>query len=217
MRLKDLITEISAGEKRRQRAAQADAQRLAAQQQQQAQQAALAAKVQKRTQRKLDRFNQPIASTSQTTGSTTKPQSGSLADLMARSTSDADIEKYQVDPTVDTSFQGGKYLQFEKSGNNVIAYWSNDPGYTFDQVRSFGQFEDLGNVFDEGKFQALLNKLVNKFKYVHVLIKQKYVDDWALMNPKSFFRNLYYYLAKEYPRNQPTQSAYVNWEIYKDN
>lgn len=219
MRLKHLITEISAAEKRRQRAAQADAQRLAAQQALQAQQAALAAKVQQRTQRKLDRFNQPVSQTPQSSDNTTKTKStaaqGGIADLLKQQMSGSEWEKYQVDPTVDTSFQGGKYLQFEKAGENIVAYWSNNPEYSFSQVQQLGQFQNLGLVFDQQKFESLLKQLVNKFKYVHILIKEKYVDDWELMNPKSFFRGLLYFLAQNYPHDQPTQDPNVNWEIDK--
>lgn len=211
MRLKHLITEISAAEKRRQRAAQADAQRLAAQQALQAQQAALAAKVQQRTQRKLDRFNQPINQTAAQKQAPASVSSG-LADLLRQT--NPDLEKYQVDPTVDTSFQGGKYLQFEKTGRNITAYWSTNPEYTLSQIRQFkNQSKDLGYVFNQVEFESLLNQLVNKFKYIHILIKKQQINDWELMDQKSFFRNLYYYLAREYPHDQPTQDAYVNWEI----
>lgn len=209
MKVKELLNEISASAKREARRKAADEKRAAAAAAAKAEAEALAAKIAKRTEKKLSKLSTPISATAPkkevpVTGPFDNPQ----------------LEKYRIDPTVDTSFEGGYYLQFENVGKNVVAYWSRNPDATLQQMQVFNQVANLGSVFDANKFKSLLQGLVQKSGtprnpgYVHVVLRKKdQASDWALTDPKNYFRQMFDFLAREYPRDEYTADATVNWEI----
>lgn len=205
MKVRELLNEISAAAKREARRKAADEQRA----REQAEQAALAAKIAKRTQKKLEKLNTPIYAAAP---KKEVPATGPF--------DNPEFEKFRIDPTVDTSFEGGYYLQFEKVGKNVVAYWSRNPDATLQQMQQFNQAANLGSVFDANKFKSLLQGLVQKSGtpqnpgYVHVVLRKKdQASDWALTDPKNYFRQMFDFLAREYPRDEYTADATVNWEI----
>lgn len=208
MKVSELLLEISASEKKRLKRAAADAKRADAAAAERAEQEELARKIAKRTQKKLSKLNQPISATkSQQSAQSSSPFG------------DPELEKYMIDPTIDTTFEGGYYLQFEKNGNNITAYWSKNPDYTAQQMQRFNQTAALNPKFDEGQIAGLIKTLVDRTKtaagpgYVNIVIPKEYASDWALMDKNNYFRKLLEYLAREYPHDEYSADPSVNWEI----
>lgn len=205
MKITELLLEISASAKRAQKIAKREA-ALAARA---AEERALADKIAKRTQRKLAKFNQPIAAT-------VPPAASAPATAPFGS---PELEKYMVDPNVDPEFQGGYYLQFEKNGNNIVAYWSMNPDYTASQMQQVKQVANMNPKFNPDEIAKLIEMLKKKSGkgtepgYVNIVIPKQYASDWALFDKTNYFRKLLEYLAREYPHNEYTADASVNWEI----
>lgn len=132
------------------------------------------------------------------------------------------MSKYIVDPDIDTTFEGGYYLQFHTTNEGVYAYWSINPDSTWEQIsRNFGktQTQFLGSSFDSEQFTKLLKYLINtsgkhgKQGYVQVVITRKNLQSPYFFT--KFFNDMISYLARNYPRDEPTADPYVGWEVEK--
>ena len=205
MKVKELLNEISRGAKKELKRREAEERRAA----EKAEQERLTAKIAKARQKKLEKFSKPISATvSKADTEKTDAPFGAT-----------ELQQYMVDPSIDTSYEGGYYLQFKKVGDDVVAYWSRNPDATLEQMRTFKQFVNLGSTFNHSQFESLLQKLITasgdrtNTGYVQVVISPNQASNLEMISPKSFFRNLIYYLSSEYPRNAPTVSATVGWEI----
>lgn len=204
MKITELLLEISASARRAQKIAKREAE-LAARA---AEERALADKIAKRTQRKLAKFNQPIAATVPSKPTQTAAPFGS-----------PELQQYMVDPTIDPEFEGGYYLQFEKIGDAIVAYWSKNPDYTYSQMQQLKQVATLDPRFKPEEIAQLINALKKKSTvgdqpgYVNIVIPKQYASDWALFDKTNYFRKLLEYLAREYPRDEYSADPSVNWEI----
>jgi hypothetical protein len=199
MKITEILKEASAGERKRQRksaALQARTDQL--ERQQLAQQLDA-----KRSAARAQQIAQKIAPPAKTPPS--EPTS------TASAWGDAALDAYRVDPTVDTSFEGGYYLRFWPQVGNMYAYWSKGD-LTFQQAAQFKQTMPMGLKFKPAAFQQLVDNLIlttgrgGQSGYVHVELPKK-----LLSHP--YIQALYSHLLSEYPQNDPTISGNVGWEI----
>jgi hypothetical protein len=199
MKINEIIVEASRGQKLAAKRQQSDAKRSAAQAAKDAEDARVAAKMQQRKQRNMASFNTPVSAKPRETPSTSGAFGG------------AEFEKYRVDDTVDSNFQGGYYLNFSADTDGVTAYWSSG-NLSLSQAAQFKQIQPLGNKFNATVFQKLIDLLTLKSSrggqpgYVNISFSRRYIN-----NP--FFRGLYEYLLKHYPQDDPTMDASVAWEL----
>lgn len=193
-----VLTEISKSKKTELKKAQALERRLAAAADKKAEEERVARELAKRIKKKEKKLQAPVK--------TAKPEperTGFLAN--------PELRKYMVDPSVDTDFEGGYYLKFHTDMNGTTAYWSKG-NLTFDQAAQFKQTQFMGRTFNEKSFEQLLDSLIMATSkgeqpgYVHIEIDRRFIN-----NP--FYTKLYSYLLREYPTDEPTVSASVNWEL----
>lgn len=201
MKITEVIFEASRGEKLAAKRAAADAKREAERAAREAENARIAAKIKSRQQKKIAAFNAPISTQSNIPK---EPEVGPF--------DNPELDKYRVDDTVDTTFEGGFYLKFNVTPEDVDAYWSKGD-ISFEQAKLFKQFVTLGLEFDQTKFEHLVQYLIQKSSpggsqpgYVHISLNKRY-----LKHP--FFYDLYNYLLRNYPQDDPTLDASVGWEV----
>lgn len=198
MKIVEIILEASKAQQAAAKRAAADAKRAAAASAEQAEQERIAALLSKRKEQKMSAFMQPISATKKVqepTGFLNLPG----------------LEKYTIDPSIDPDFAGGYYLKFHTDLDGTNAYWSKG-NLSYSQAEQFKNIKQLGRRFNPVEFQELLDKLISfsgkgaQPGYVHIEIDRRY-----LSNP--FYTAMYSYLLKNYPTDEPTMNASVNWEL----
>jgi hypothetical protein len=219
MKVFELIIEASKAEIARQKAAKvkAEFERKKAEQEEVARkEAEIAQRLERKKQRKLSKFSQPIYAEPEKKAEKKPAAATGFLD-------NPELAKYMVDPSIDTEYQGGYYLQFHDTPDTVIAYWSHDLDASFDSIISnFGnqQIQNLGSQFDPGKFDQLINKLLVKSRdkktgqlgYVQVIItKSQYLN--VTHGHTVFFSEMMQHLAREYPGDEYSGHSYVGWEL----
>jgi hypothetical protein len=212
MRIKDLLNEASRAERERQREARRQAQLQA---QRDAEQAARdeAARREARRQAKLaKKLAAPVA-----------PQPAPQPKIGTGLLSSPELEKYMVNPDIDTEYSGGYYLKFHVGQQGVYAYWTLNVDIDFDSiVTNFGknQVKLLGTTFNPQALDQIIQYLLSKSKdprtgqlgYVHILVDKQLLDPIDSDYWK-FFRQLVQHIAGEYPRDEYSADAHVNWEV----
>lgn len=127
--------------------------------------------------------------------------------------SSSEFDKYKVDDTIDTSFEGGYYLRFVVN-KQLYGYFSKNPDVTFDQIKEHfpNQIVPLGQTVDTTAIQSLIDRLVQQTGkgdqpgYVHVIL------DRNINRYKQVYYQLLEFLLKQYPHDDYTVSGTVGWE-----
>jgi hypothetical protein len=198
MRWGEIIVEVSAGERRRQLKAAAEKARRDELERRSALSSAELVKQQRRKTRLDKKLNPTVAS-------------GSNAEEPAGIFADPKFDKYRVDTSIDTDFEGGYYLYFNITMRGVDLYWGRSVE-RFEQAKQFNQYKFMGREFDADKFQDVLNYIVRKTGrngqpgYCSVVIPRRY-----LTHP--YVQGAYSYLMTHYPQDDPTMDATVYWEL----
>lgn len=207
MKITELLLEVSRSERERQRKERAQQQRDYSRQAEIDALNKLKREQEKLKQKQLQRFQR-----------TTQQKSSEPEKSTSGWSSLSDLEKYIVDPSMDSSFEGGYYLQFVCTREGIFAYWSHKHDATWDQIsKNFkSQIRNLGTVFDQELFSNLIKFLVETSSkqgqpgYVQVIISK---SNMLNQQCSKFFYDMISYLAYNYPRDEPTADATVGWEV----
>lgn len=203
MYIKEIITEISKAERDR-RAAAARREKLA---QQQAAKDAEEKRIKDIAARKLQKTLPHAITPPKPQTTPTSPSTGAF--------SSPELEKYRVDDKIDTDWEGGYYLRFQPQKNYILAYWGRDDSMTPEHAIGFKQIQKFSLEFDPDQFQSLIDRLVSASSqgdqpgYVHIEALRKHFEPPY----KDFFSDLHMYLLLQYPRDDVTTDASVNWEL----
>jgi hypothetical protein len=198
MRLSEIIVEVSAGERHRQRKVAADMARRDELERRSALSSAEVVKQQRRKTRLAKKLNPTVAS-----ASNDEEPAGIFADPK--------FDKYRVDTSIDTDFEGGYYLYFNVTMRGVDLYWGRSVE-RFEQAKQFNQYKFMGREFDADKFQDVLDYIVRKTSrgdqpgYCSVVIPRRYLTHQYVVGA-------YSYLMTHYPQDDPTMDATVYWEL----
>jgi hypothetical protein len=196
MKISEIITEASRAERERQKSAAREKALAQKREQEASEQERLRATAQKKLQRNLPHQIAPKRA---------EPVTKSMG------FNSPEFEKYRVDDTVDSDFQGGYYLRFKTDMDGVDAYWSKGD-LSYPQAAQFNQAQRFNRRFDPIVFQHLIDTLVSSSGrggqpgYVNIELDRRYLN-----NP--FYTRMYEYLLKHYPQGDYTMDASVNWEL----
>lgn len=216
MKIKELLVEISAGEKKRQKKAAADEERRRQLALRQAEQERLQVQAKKRLERRYQQFSElpkkqeePVV-----------PQTGTFANLDPNLFYDP--RYHETEGTEDI----GVYLKFyrEQRNSEVFSYYSK---YSYISWAGANEYVpkpivSLGRRFNGKKFQALIDRLIEETStpqaagYVNIIINREFIDKTkpALnRDGDRFFTEMLIYLQQHYPQNGQEMDATVYWEL----
>jgi hypothetical protein len=188
---RDRLSEISVAQRRRQRKASSSMKR----------------------QDELDRETNKLASKSNDKLiRKVKPKKAvSKSDEVGGIFSDPMFDKYKVDTSIDTSFEGGYYLYFHVTLDGIYLYWGRNVE-NFEQAEVYKQFKHMGRNFNAREFQQVIDYIVAKTSrggepgYCSIVIPKKFLTH-------SYIQGAYSYLMNRYPQDDPTMNASVYWEL----
>jgi hypothetical protein len=210
MKIREFVFEISANERERRRKEAA----LRARQDQAAREEQQRREMLKRQQRQIQKIQQKVDPNAPVKGKAAPAQP-------AGPFSDPRFDIYRVSD-VDTSFEGGNYLNFEPDINtgNIIAYWGKNIE-NLQQAKMVTQARDMGKVFNATKFQALVDEIINKTTvgehegYCHINLPEKLISHPYMGGTSvrgKFYPGLFSYLLEKYPQGEYQMNSNVHWE-----
>jgi hypothetical protein len=202
MKIKELLTEISAGERLRlkkmavqqKRNQEIEQQKLAAGREKQM--------LAKRAEKKKSLLSKTTSSANGKRGKSEQPKG--IFD-------DPRFEKYKIDTSIDTDFEGGYYLYFHPEIGTMHAYWGKNIS-SYEDAVMLNQHKEMGSKFNKKAFEDLLNMLVLKTGvrdqpgYVSIVIPRK-----LLTHP--YIQSVYEFVLREYPQDEPTMNSSIYWEL----